>query len=92
MQIGGSKALVTGASRGLGQCLAKELLARDAGRVDVATRDTPSLEPIAASDRTRVVPLVVDITDEAPVAAAADVGLVVNNAGVMAFGTPSRWI
>jgi NAD(P)-dependent dehydrogenase (short-subunit alcohol dehydrogenase family) len=51
-----------------------------------------SLEAIAATDHQRVIPLALDITDEAQVALAAeaarDVSLVFNNAGVMAFGTP----
>jgi NAD(P)-dependent dehydrogenase (short-subunit alcohol dehydrogenase family) len=92
MQIKGTRALVTGASGGLGTCLAEALLARGVGRVYVGGRAADSLEALAATDRNRVIPLVLDITDEAQVAlaaeAAGDVSLVFNNAGAMAFGTP----
>lgn len=80
--IAGVTALVTGASGGIGQCLVRELLRRDAARVYAASRQPCEL---VESDR-RVVPLALDITQPAQVAAAAraaaDVTLLVNNAGV----------
>jgi NAD(P)-dependent dehydrogenase (short-subunit alcohol dehydrogenase family) len=92
MKIEGSSVLVTGASRGLGRCIAEELLARGAGRVYVASPHPDALEGPAAKAPGRVVPLTLDITDEAQVQEAAntanDVSLVFNNAGVMALGTP----
>ncbi|BCJ72696.1 short-chain dehydrogenase [Catellatospora sp. IY07-71] len=80
MKIEGSVALVTGANRGLGKAYTEELLARGAAKVYAAARDTASItDP-------RVVPLQLDITDPASVAAAAaqagDVQLLVNNAGI----------
>jgi NAD(P)-dependent dehydrogenase (short-subunit alcohol dehydrogenase family) len=78
MQIEGSTALVTGANRGLGRCLAAELLARGA-TVYAAARNP------AAIDLPGVTPIALDITDPASVAAAADatgdVTLLINNAG-----------
>jgi short-subunit dehydrogenase len=92
MEIKGAKALVTGASRGLGMCLVQELLAREASRVYAAARATDSVEQVAALDSARVAPVVLDITDDVQAGAAAkeasDVNLVFNNAGVMAFGGP----
>jgi len=84
MAIHDSVALVTGANRGLGRALTTELLARGARRVYAAARD-PKKVPTGDA---RIVPLAVDVTDprqiEAAVAAAGDVTLLVNNAGVLA--------
>lgn len=80
MHIHDSVALVTGANRGLGRAFAQGLLAAGARKVYAAARDPQSV------DLPGVVPLRLDITDEAQVAAAAtacgDVNLLVNNAGV----------
>ena len=86
MNLENSVALVTGANRGLGARLVTELLRAGAAKVYAASRGTA----IAAADP-RVHPLTLDITDPASVAAAAaaasDVTVLVNNAGVLAFGT-----
>ena len=78
MRIEGSTALVTGANRGLGRRLAEELLARGA-KVYAGARDPGTI------DLAGVIPVALDITDPASVAAAADatgdVSLLVNNAG-----------
>jgi NAD(P)-dependent dehydrogenase (short-subunit alcohol dehydrogenase family) len=77
-------ALITGANRGLGRHFAAELLARGA-TVYAAAR-----EP-ATVDLPGVRPLALDITDPAAVAAAAataaDVDLLVNNAGISTGST-----
>ena len=78
MQIEGSTALVTGANRGLGRRFAEELVARGA-KVYGAARNP------AAVTAPGVIPVTLDITDPASVAAAADatgdVTLLINNAG-----------
>lgn len=79
MQIHGSTALVTGANRGLGAAFVQELLDRGAAKVYAGARHPePSADP-------RIVPVALDVTDADQVAAvarlAADVDLVVNNAG-----------
>jgi NAD(P)-dependent dehydrogenase (short-subunit alcohol dehydrogenase family) len=83
MKISGSTALVTGASRGLGRHFARQLLERGATRV-YATARNPALVDVPGAD---VLPL--DITSPSSVAAAAaaagDVTLLVNNAGVSTF-------
>jgi NAD(P)-dependent dehydrogenase (short-subunit alcohol dehydrogenase family) len=83
MKISGSTALVTGASRGLGRHFARQLLERGATRV-YATARNPDQVDVPGAD---VLPL--DITDPTSVAAAAaaagDVTLLVNNAGVSTF-------
>lgn len=86
MNITNSVALVTGANRGLGARLVDGLLARGAAKVYAAARKP---ELVTHTDA-RVVPLALDIEDQASVdaaaAAASDITLLVNNAGVLAFG------
>ena len=82
MEIEGSVALVTGASRGLGLHIARELLDRGA-KVYATARDPRSVDlPGAAVLR-------LDVTDQASVdaaaAAAGDLTLLVNNAGLATF-------
>ena len=79
MQIEGTTAFVTGANRGLGRRFAQALLDRGAAKVYAAARNPETV------DLPGVVPVRLDITDPAQVAAAAalasDVQLLVNNAG-----------
>lgn len=85
-------ALVTGANRGLGTALVRALLAAGASKVYATARNGAQLAPIVAMDPGRVVPLTLDITDHAQIAAAAsaasDVQLLINNAGVLDFAGP----
>lgn len=77
--LNGSVVLVTGANGGIGTQLVRQALERGAAKV-YATARTPR-----AWDDARVVPLALDITDPASVAAAAeaaaDVTVLINNAG-----------
>jgi NAD(P)-dependent dehydrogenase (short-subunit alcohol dehydrogenase family) len=79
MKIQSSVALVTGANRGLGQSFARAFVAHGA-KVYAAARDPRSVQIPG------VVPLRLDVTDPAQIAAAVreagDVDLVVNNAGI----------
>jgi NAD(P)-dependent dehydrogenase (short-subunit alcohol dehydrogenase family) len=82
--IKGSTALVTGGQRGLGKAFVQELLDRGAARVYATARTPkPSHDP-------RVVPVALDVTDQASVTALAelarDVSIVINNAGVGGAG------
>lgn len=87
MRIAGSVALVTGANRGIGEALVRELLRRDAAKVYTAARD-PALLPDFGDGR--AVPLQLDVTNAASCAAAGkaapDVSLLINNAGLSHFG------
>lgn len=80
MQIANSVALVTGANRGLGHHFATQLLERGAAKVYATARNPESVDLPGAEV------LGLDITDPASVAAAAaaakDVTLLVNNAGI----------
>jgi NAD(P)-dependent dehydrogenase (short-subunit alcohol dehydrogenase family) len=84
-QIAGAVALVTGGHRGFGRAVVDELLDRGAAKVYATSRSaqTPR-DP-------RIVPLVLDVADDALVAAAAkaapDVSILVNNAGI-SLATP----
>jgi NAD(P)-dependent dehydrogenase (short-subunit alcohol dehydrogenase family) len=89
LNINGSTALVTGANRGLGARLVSELLTAGAAQVYVTARDPESVRgEVAADSRVRVLRL--DVTDGSSVdnaaAAANDVNLLINNAGVLGFG------
>ncbi len=74
--------LVTGANRGMGREYVRQLLERGVARVYAAARDPRGID---VADP-RVVPLALDVTDPASVAAAAaaatDVGVLINNAGI----------
>jgi NAD(P)-dependent dehydrogenase (short-subunit alcohol dehydrogenase family) len=81
VKIEGSRALVTGAGRGLGQVFAAALLARGAATVYGGARDPAKVTTPG------VTPVELDITDASQVAAAAvrcaDVDILINNAGIM---------
>lgn len=80
MQIKNSVVLVTGANRGLGQAFVNALLAAGAAKIYAAARDPASITLQG------VVPLKLDVTNTADIAAAAalatDVTLLINNAGI----------
>jgi NAD(P)-dependent dehydrogenase (short-subunit alcohol dehydrogenase family) len=80
MKIAGSVALVTGTNRGIGRHLATQLIERGAAKV-YATARNPERVDIPGAEILRL-----DITDGGSVAAAteaaADVDLLINNAGI----------
>ena len=84
VNIKGSTALVTGGQRGLGKAFVRELLDRGATKVYATARNPKP------SDDPRIVPVALDVTDAASVAAlaelAGDVSIVINNAGVGGSG------
>ena len=98
--LSGKTALVTGANRGLGEAIVDALVAAGVRKVYAAARSISSLDPLVARHGSRVTPLQLDVTNAtqitAAAAAAADVDLLVNNAGIVGFFggefTDSQWI
>ena len=84
--IEGTVALVTGANRGIGRAITEALHDRGAARVYGGARQPESLEELAGASGGRLVPVRLDVTDgeqvDAAVAAAGDLQMLVNNAGV----------
>ena len=86
MKIQGSTALVTGSNRGIGRAFVEALIARGAKKVYATARDPSKLKDLAAAHPDKIHVLTIDITKPAQIAAAAaqaaDVNLLVNNAGI----------
>lgn len=91
MQLDGKTVLVTGANRGLGARLVQSILDAGAAKMWAAARDPERFASDVLAEE-RVVPLKLDITDQASVEAAArratDVDVLINNGGVLGFGSP----
>lgn len=87
--IAGKTALVTGANRGIGEAIVDALVAAGAKKVYAAARNLADLAPLLTRHGSQVSALQLDVTDAsqiaAAVAAAPDVQLLVNNAGVAAM-------
>ena len=86
--IAGTTALVTGANRGIGRAIVQALLEKGAAKVYATARQPEALADLVAASGGRVVPLVLDVRRpeevRAAAAAAGDVRLLINNAGVVA--------
>ena len=89
MNIAGSIVLVTGANGGMGRAFVAELRKRGAAKIYIAARNTASLSDMLQEGDDRLVPLPLDLTNPAQLAAAAaaapDVAILINNAGYSAF-------
>ncbi|MGL1902865.1 MAG: SDR family NAD(P)-dependent oxidoreductase [Fibrobacterales bacterium] len=83
-------ALVTGANRGIGRAIVIELVKQGALKVYAAARDSSKLAGLVGELGDRVVPLQLDVTNDAmikvAVEEAGDIDILINNAGVFAPG------
>jgi NAD(P)-dependent dehydrogenase (short-subunit alcohol dehydrogenase family) len=91
MMTQGSVVMITGASRGIGRALVTAFVEAGAHRVYAAAREVRALDGLVAEHGARVVPVQLDVTNAAQVEAAArqaaDVSILVNNAGrLSSFG------
>ncbi|WKL57055.1 SDR family NAD(P)-dependent oxidoreductase [Asticcacaulis sp. ZE23SCel15] len=88
MKISNATVLVSGANRGIGAAIVRELLNKGVAKVYAGARNPATLPDFGDA---RVVPVKLDITDEAAVqalaAAHADIDILINNAGTAQFGT-----
>lgn len=86
MTLSNQTVLISGANRGLGAALVRELLKTDVRKIYAAARSIGSLPDFGDS---RVFPLQLDVTEDESVrlasVAAADVNTLINNAGTAAF-------
>src|ERR1700754_2906272 len=87
MSLSNKVILVSGANRGIGAATVRELLKVGVAKIYACARNVKSLPDFADS---RVVLLQLDVTDDDSVKnvahAAADVDVLLNNAGTMGFG------
>ena len=87
MKIEGAIALVTGANRGLGLRFVEALVEFGAARIYATARNIDTLDPLVRKHGGLVVPLGLDVTEQAQVdavaVAARDVTLLLNSAGVL---------
>lgn len=85
MEIEDSVAIVSGGNRGIGEAFVRELLHCGARRVYIGTRSLKAAESLCNELGDRAVAVLLDVTNEADVQAAAaqckDVSIVINNAG-----------
>lgn len=90
MTLAGQTVLISGANRGIGAALVRELLKTDIRKLYATARSVDSLPDFGDS---RVIPLQLNVTDDESVhaasSAAADVDILINNAGTAAF---SDWL
>ena len=84
--------LVTGANRGIGKSIVEGFLSAGARKVYAAARNPDSLASLTAEHGAAVVPLRIDLNDPdsitAAAAAADDVEVVINNAGMLNVADP----
>jgi len=86
----GKVVLISGSNRGIGKALTIEFLEKGAKKVYAGARDTETLAVLKAKYGDRLVPVVIDVTDQGTidqaVELAGDVDILINNAGILAPG------
>lgn len=86
IKIKDSICFVTGANRGIGRAIVEELIKHGAAKVYAAARNIESLKELASDSQGKIVPVQLDVTNEAQIKAAAkiaaDTQILINNAGI----------
>jgi NAD(P)-dependent dehydrogenase (short-subunit alcohol dehydrogenase family) len=87
MSLSGQTIFVSGANRGIGEAIVRQLLKAGVKKIYATARNLKSLPNFGDA---RVVPLQLDVTSDESVKAAAvaanDVDVLVNNAGIIGYG------
>ncbi len=86
----GKVAFISGSNRGIGKAIAIELLESGAKKVYAGARNTSTLNELKEKYGNRIVPVSLDVTDDASIEAAVaqveDLDILVNNAGIFKVG------
>lgn len=86
----GKVVLISGSNRGIGKAILVELFEKGAKKIYAGARNTASLHDLVAQYGDKLVPVELDVTDDASIATVAstidDLDILVNNAGVFALG------
>jgi len=90
INVAGKTVLVTGSNRGIGKAILIELLERGAKKVYAGARNITTLDDLKSKYGERLIPIQLDVTNEQDITNAAaladDVEILINNAGVGAYG------
>ncbi len=91
MNIEDKTVLITGANRGIGKAYAEAFLEGGAKKIYLGVRDPKTVEEFAAQAPEKLIPIKLDVTNEAEIKAAAekadDVEILINNAGILHMDT-----
>lgn len=91
LNIDGKTALVSGANRGIGKAIVKELIKRGATKVYAGARNIETLNELKNEYGNKIVPLELDLTKQETISKVASqinkLDILVNNAGKLSFGS-----
>lgn len=91
MNIEDKTVLITGANRGIGKAYAEAFLEGGAKKIYLGVRHPKTVEEFTAQAPEKLVPIKLDVTNEAEIKAAAekadDVEILINNAGILHMDT-----
>ncbi|MAE83433.1 MAG: short-chain dehydrogenase [Flammeovirgaceae bacterium] len=94
VDVEGKVALVSGSNKGIGRAIVVELIKNGAAKVYAGARNTRNLESLVSEFGDQVIPLELDVTNDAQIKEAVlkapDVNILVNNAGTLNFGNFSN--
>ena len=91
MNIKNKVILVTGANRGIGEAVTKELIKNGAIKIYTAVRDIKKVDHLVQEYGNKIVPIELDVTDIVQIksihAQTKDIDILINNAGITVFGS-----